>query len=317
MARIAKSNLRGALFSLAAFGVYATHDAVVKHLGAGYAPFQTIFFSTLLGFPLVTFMLMRDKTDGNLRPKHPWWVAVRTFGAVLNVVAGFYAFTVLPLAQAYAVFFAMPLIITLLSIPILGEKVGLHRGLAVVAGLVGVLIVLQPGSAPMGLGQLSALAAAFTGAFVSIIVRKIGTDERSATLMLYPMTANFLVMGALLPFVYRPMPVGDFGLLALMSCLGFTGGILIIAAYRTAPAIIVAPMQYSQILWATLYGYLFFDEMPELTTAIGTLVIIASGIYIVLREGTPKVSENRPVLESRSRAEIGVYPRISSLLRRR
>ncbi|MFM2355877.1 MAG: hypothetical protein RLZZ528_1613, partial [Pseudomonadota bacterium] len=168
-----------------------------------------------------------------------------------------------------------------------------------------------------GLGQLSALGAAFTGAFVSIIVRKIGPDERSATLMLYPMTANFLVMAAILPFVYRPMPIEHFGLLALMSCLGFTGGILIIAAYRSAPAIIVAPMQYSQILWATLYGYVFFNERPEPATAIGTLVIIASGIYIVLREGTPSVSENRPVLESRSRAEIGVFPRISSLLKRR
>jgi S-adenosylmethionine uptake transporter len=313
----ASNNLRGALLSLAAFGIYATHDAVVKFLGADYAPFQLIFFSTLLGFPLVTFMLMRDRTDGNLRPKHPWWVGVRTAAAVLNVVAGFYAFSVLPLAQAYAVFFAMPLLITLLAIPILGEKVGLHRGFAVGVGLIGVLIVLRPGQAALGLGQLSAMGAALTGAFVSIIVRKIGPDERSAVLMLYPMAANFLVMACFLPFVYRPLPVEHLGLLALMSCLGFAGGLFIIAAYRAAPAVIVAPMQYSQILWATLYGHLFFHERLDTFTLIGTAVIIGSGIYIVLREGTPSVSENQPVLESRTRAETGIFPRISMILKRR
>jgi len=312
-----QSNLRGALLALAAFGVYATHDAVVKFLGADYAPFQLVFFSTLLGFPLLTILLIRDRTDGNLRPKHPWWIAVRTFAAVLNVVAGFYAFSVLPLAQAYAVFFAMPLLITLMAIPLLGEKVGLRRGIAVGVGLVGVLIVLRPGQVPVSLGQLAALGAALTGAFVSVVVRKIGPEERAAVLMLYPMLANFVTMGIMLSFVYQPMPFEHLGLLALMSFLGFLGGLFIIAAYRAAPAIVVAPMQYSQIIWATLYGYLFFDEGLDKYTVIGTGVIIASGVYIVLREGTPSVSENTPVLQSRTRAEIGIFPRISLIWKRR
>ena len=309
--------LRGALFSLTAFGLYATHDVVVKFLGASYAPFQTIFFSTLLSFPLVTLMLMRDRTDGNLRPRQPVWVAIRTGAAILNVVAAFYPFSVLPLAQAYAIFFAMPLLITLLAIPILGEKVGIRRGLAVAAGLVGVIIVLRPGQAEFGLGQFSALGAAVTGSLVSIIVRKIGQEERSAVLMLYPMVANFLVMAFVLPFVYRPLPIEHLGLLALMSGLGFVAGLFIIAAYRTAPAVIVAPMQYSQIIWAALYGYLFFNEGVDGYTLAGTSVIVASGLYIVLREGTPAVSENRPVLESRTRAETALFPRISQILKRR
>jgi S-adenosylmethionine uptake transporter len=302
------SSLRGALLSLAAFGLYSTHDVIVKVLGEQYAPFQVIFFSVLLGFPFVTLMLMRDKTDGNLRPRHPWWVAVRTLAALLNVVAGFYAFSVLPLAQAYAIFFAMPILITLMAIPMLGERVGLHRGLAVVAGLVGVIVVLQPGSVPLGLGQLAALAAALTGAFVSVIVRRIGQDERSAVLMLYPMMLNFMATGAVLPFVYRPMPVEHLGLLALMALLGFVATLLVIEAYRTAPAIIVAPMQYSQIVWAAVYGFIFFDEEIDLPTLAGTAIIVASGIYIVLREGQPNVSENRPVLQNRGRA-VGGPPR--------
>jgi S-adenosylmethionine uptake transporter len=304
------SQLRGALLSLTAFGLYATHDAAVKFLGSSYSPIQIIFFSTLLSFPLVTLMLMRDPTDGNLRPRHPWWVAARTGAAILNVLSGFYAFSVLPLAQAYAVFFAMPLMITLLAIPMLGERIGPRRGVAVCVGLVGVLIVLRPGSAEIGLGQLSALVAAATGAFVSVVVRKIGQEERSAVLMLYPMVANFIFAAAILPFVYRPLPFDHLALLALMSALGFAGGLFIIAAYRTAPAIIVAPMHYSQIVWAALYGSLFFNESVDGWTLAGTTVIILSGIYIVLREDSPTVSKNRPVLASPTRAETGIFPRL-------
>lgn len=313
----ANSHLRGALLALAAFGIYATHDAIVKYLGAQYAPFQTIFFSTLFGFPLITTMLMRDKADANLRPRHPYWVGIRTLVAVINVVTAFYAFSTLPLAQAYAVIFSTPILITLMAIPMLGERIGLHRGIAIAVGLLGVMIVLRPGQAELGLGQLAALAASFAGAFVSVVVRKIGPDERSAVIMLYPMVANFVVMGILLPFVYVPMPITHLGLLALMSSLGFLGGLFIIAAYRTAPAIIVAPMQYSQLIWATAYGAIFFGESLDRYTVIGTTVIMASGLYIVLREGTPSVSENRPVLSSRTRAEVGIFPRIQMILKRR
>lgn len=312
---VAQSNLRGAALSLAAFGIYATHDVLVKFLGGSYSAFQLIFFSGLLGFPLVTILLMSDRTDGNLIPKHPWWTAIRTTTAVLNGLTGFYAFSVLPMAQCYAIFFAMPILITLLAIPILGEKVGLHRGLAIIVGLLGVMIVLRPGQEPLGLGHLAALAAAFLGAMTSVIVRKIGHAERSVVLMLYPMVANFVVMAVALPFVYIPVPIEHFGMMGSMALLGLLAGILIIAAYRRAPAIIVAPMQYSQIIWALLYGYFIFNEAVDFWTAVGTGVIIAAGVYIVMREDTPTVSKNRPVLETRSRFDIGTFPRIGLWLR--
>lgn len=309
-------NLRGALLSLAAFGIYATHDVVVKFLGSDYSAVQIIFFSGLLSFPLVTVMLLGDKRDGNLVPRHPWWSLARAVSAVLTGVAGFFAFSQLPLAQAYAIFFAMPLLITLMAIPMLGEKVGVRRGLAVVVGLIGVLVVLRPGEADLGLGHLAALSAAVTGALTSVIVRKIGTDERSAVLMMFPMLGNVLAMGAVLPFVYVPMPVAHLGLMGIIALFGFVAGLLVIKAYRTAPAIIVAPMQYSQILWAAFFGSVLFDETVDLYTGIGSAIIIASGIYIVLREGTPSVSENRPVLATKSRPETGAMPRISVMMQR-
>jgi S-adenosylmethionine uptake transporter len=309
--------LRGALLSLAAFGLYATHDVVVKFLGGTYSSLQILFFSGLMGFPLITIMLLGDRRDGTLIPRHPWWTALRTVSAVATGAMGFFAFSQLPMAQCYAIFFAMPLFITLMAIPMLGEKVGIRRGVAVIVGLIGVLIVLRPGGGEgFSVGHLAALGAATTGSLSSVIVRKIGKDERSVVLMLYPMVLTFVAMGAMMPFVYQPMPVTHFGLTAVIALLGLIGAFMTIAAYRTAPAVIVAPMQYSQIVWAAFYGWWFFNETVDFYTAVGSAVIIASGIYIVLREDTPSVSQNRPVLENRSRLEIGTIPRISTWLRR-
>ena len=304
---------RGALLGVCAFALYATHDAVVKVLGGGDSPFQIVFFSVLLPFPLATVMLMRDGTEGHLRPVHPWWMGFRTAASVVTAACAFYAFTTLPLPQVYAILFAQPLI-TVLAIPMLAEKVGVRRGLAVVVGLVGVVIVLRPwGGTEFALGHLAALAAAALGGFASVVVRKIGSDERSLVLLLYPMVANFVVMGAAMPFVYRPMLGGDFGLVALVATLGFLATLLVITAYRSAPAGVVAPMQYSQIVWASIYGAIFFGERLDGATVLGAGIVIASGLYILFREGRSAGSK-RPTLNTRTRLGTPGTPRVSGFV---
>jgi drug/metabolite transporter (DMT)-like permease len=306
-------NAAGALLGLGSFGIYATHDALVKLLGGHYAPAQLIFFSVLFSFPLAMLSLMRDPEPGTLRPVHPWWMALRTGASVVCGLSAFYAFSVLPLAQVYAIVFAQPLLITLLAIPVLGERVRLRRGLAVVVGLLGVLIVLRPGSTELTLGHAAALVAAVGGATASIVVRRIGQDERPVVLLIYPMAANLALMALALPWVYRPMEAGHMGLIAALAVLGWVGGVVIIMAYKAGEAVIVAPMQYSQIVWAALYGALFFGEAIDGATAAGAGVVIASGLYIVLREG--RASSARPVLNTRGRADTGTAPRPSTLLR--
>ncbi|PRX37023.1 Permease of the drug/metabolite transporter (DMT) superfamily [Meinhardsimonia xiamenensis] len=308
------SNLSGALFALAAFALFATHDVIIKWLGAVYTPFQLIFFATLMSFPLVTVMLMSDRTEAHLRPVHPWWSALRTGCVVVAMLCGFYAFSVLPLAQVYAILFMAPIVITLLSIPILGERVGWRRGLAVLAGLVGVLIVLRPGGASLTLGHLAAITSAVASGTASVIVRRIGRDERPVVLLMYPLMASYLIMGGVLGFVYEPMPVEHLAGVALIAFLGFVAGLLMIAAYRRAEAAIVAPMQYSQILWATGYGAAFFGETVDAATMTGAAVIIAAGLYIVFREARKPASQT-PVLRTRSRG-YGMSFRISPFLRR-
>ena len=308
------ANAKGAVLALIAFGLFSTHDVFVKTLGTTYSPIQIIFFSVLLSFPLVTMMLMRDAKPGTLVPVHPWWMTARTAAAVITGASAFYAFTHLPLTQTYAILFATPLIITVLSIPILGETVRLLRWAAVIVGLVGVLIVLRPGSTELSIGHGAAILAAFGGAVASIVVRKIGAEERTVVMLLYPMVANFAVMGVALVFVYKPMPIEHLGMLAVISTLAWLGSRFIIGAYQTGEAAIVAPMQYSQILWATVYGLVFFDEIPDMYTAIGATVIIASGLFIVFRESRSGASENKPVLRTRNRIGTPSAPRVSGMM---
>lgn len=311
----AHHNFRGAIFALMAMGIFATHDAVVKTLGASYSPFQIVFFGALLSFPPVAVIMLNDTREGSLRPRHPGWILLRTLLTVVTGVSAFYAFSVLPLAQVYVILFASPLIITILAIPILGERVRARRWAAVSVGLAGVIIVLRPGQADLSLGHLAALAAAVCGATASVIVRRIGADERSVVLLLYPMVGNFIATGLALPFVYRPMPLADLGLMAVIAGFGLAASFLVILAYRAGEAAIVAPMQYSQILWATAYGYVFFGEGLDGATVLGAAVIIASGLYIVFRETRTGASAHRPVTEARGRTETATTPK-SSLLQR-
>lgn len=308
-------NVKGALFALVAFGVFSTHDVFVKILGGIYSPFQIVFFSVLLSFPLATVMMMRDAKPGTLVPVHPWWMALRTGAAVVTGVTAFYAFSVLPLAQVYAILFASPLLITVLAIPVLGETVRLRRWLAVIVGLVGVLVVLRPGQTELTAGHLAALAAAVGGSLASIVVRKIGSEERPVVMLLYPMVVNFLLMACALPFVYQPMPIEHLGMLGIIAVFAWVASRLVISAYQNGEAAIIAPMQYSQIVWATGFGLLFFDETIDLATGIGAGIIIASGLYIVLRESRSGTSENTPVLRTRSRSETAITPRVSLFMR--
>ena len=298
----------GPLMALLSFALYATHDVLIRILGESYSVFQIMFFMGLLSFPFLVLMLIRDPEPGTLRAVHPYWSLTRTFCVVASAGGAFYAFTTLPLAQVYAMLFASPLLITLLSIPLLGEKVGLHRGAAVIVGLLGVIVVLRPGGTELGLGHLAALGAAALAALNSVIVRKIGADERSAVLLLYPMLANVGVMACLLPVVYVPIELPHLAMVVVVAALAFAAMLLSIGAYRRSEAALVAPMQYSQIIWATLFGAVLFGESPDLWTIVGAGLIVASGLYIVFRESRRNVSENQPVLQTRLRGESVAAP---------
>lgn len=277
------SNLRGAVFSVLAFALYSLSDITIKFLGADYSTIQIVFFAGMASFPLVVLQMMAQGAPVPMRPVMPRLTAIRMVLVVFNSIFVSYAFANLPLSQAYAIFFLMPLFICVLAVPLLGERIDLARGLAVLAGLVGVVVVLRPGVMQVELAHLSALLGATIGAVYYIIIRKSGTVESMAVLMLYPTLAQVLAMAVLLPFVYRPMPIEHLGISALMAVEGFVGSLCIVWAYRAAPAVVVAPMQYVQIIVATLFGTLYFGEAMDALTVLGIGIIIAAGLYIMLR----------------------------------
>jgi len=277
------SNLKGALLGLTAMGLFACSDVTIKALGAGYHPLQIIFFAGLMSIPLLAGMAMADPAAASLRPVRPGLMALRCAIVVLNGICGTYAFATLPLAQCYAIFFTMPIFITLLSALLLGERIDGPRGVAVVAGLVGVVVALDPGSSALQWGHAVALTGAVFGAANYVIIRLSGGVERTVVMILYPIMLQLVVAAVVLPFVYVAMPFLDLGLTAVMAATAFVGYLAVIAAYRHAPGIVVAPMQYSQILWAAVLGALLFDEAMSLRTMAGVVVIIAAGVVIVTR----------------------------------
>lgn len=279
------SPLRGALLALAAFFAYACSDVSIKALGHGLNSFQVMFFSACCTLPFILIQIFARDRRASLRPNLPRLTALRVVNGLLGSGFVTYSFTHLPLAQCYAIFFTMPLMITVLAWPLLGERIDLLRGLIIVAGFGGVLVALQPGSMTFQLAHLTAICGAITGALNSLILRKIGHREKSGVILLYPVLGQILGAGLIVPFVWLPLTLGDWYIGLQQGLLGTAGGMFIIAAYRTAPAIVVAPMQYSQIFWASLLAFALWGERPPQITAMGIGIIIAAGIALLFAAG--------------------------------
>ncbi|MEI6099545.1 MAG: DMT family transporter [Alphaproteobacteria bacterium] len=277
--------LRGALLALASFFAYACTDVSIKALGHGMSAFQVMFLAALCTIPPVLMQIFWVDRKASLRPALPGLTALRVVISVIGSAFVTYTFTHLPLEQCYAVFFTMPLIITVLAWPLLGEPIDPLRGVIILIGFVGVLIALQPGSTSFQLAHLAAVGGAITGALNSLILRKIGHREKAGVILLYPVLAQLLGAGLIMPFVWQPLTAADWYVGIQMGFLGTAGGLFIIAAYRTAPAIVVAPMQYSQIIWASLLGYVLWGERPTLYTTMGIAVIVAAGMALLFVAG--------------------------------
>jgi len=289
--------LAGSAIALLAFAVFSTHDALIKSVTAT-SVFQIAFFIVLFSFVPFSFFLALDASKKSLRPRLPGLVALRCLFSLGSLLSAIYAFQALPLAQVYPLIFSAPILITLLAIPILGEKVHLFRWFAIAFGMLGVLVVLRPGQVPMSTGHFAALLAAACVACTAVVTRKIGARELSVTLILYPMLVNTVFTGICLLFVYQPMSGRTLLTLAAVGMLSVLGQALLIRAYRLSEAQFVAPMQYSQMIWAILYGSLFFGEIPDRFVIYGGLIIVASGLLFLWRE--LMVSVTKPVLRTRN-----------------
>ena len=292
----------GLVFALFGFAIYSTHDAVVKSL-QDYHVFQIVFFAMLFSYVPFSIARIVENKPQSMSPANPLLLVTRACLHVGALCFGFYAFSSLPMVEAYVILFCTPLIISVLAIWFLGEQIAFARWLAIAMGLVGVVIVLRPSVETIELGHFAALAAAFCSGITAVISRKIGSTENMATMILFPLLATIIVSGSALYFVYKPMPLMDMALMFLVGALGLLGQYSVLTGFRMAPAAYVGPMQYSQIVWAILFGYVFFGETIDKWVVIGSLITVLSGVAIIWRElAVSKVQAN---LNTRNARMVG------------
>lgn len=274
--------LKGALYGLLGFGLFSLADATIKFLGGTYNPVQIVAFAGAFSLPLIGLLWLRAPVS--LRPVHPWMMAIRTAALIVNGLLVTYTFTVMPLAQAYAIFFTLPLVLTILAWPVLGDRIDLISGLAVVVGLVGVMVALDPGRIEFGIGHVAAVGGVVMAAVHYLIVRKTGGAEANVPMLFYPVLGQTVSAFLLLPGRYVPMPAADLATVAGLALAGFCGTLTMFAAYRAAAPIIVAPTQYSQIAWAALFGALFFGEPMTWQAGLGMGIIALAGMMVLVRK---------------------------------
>jgi drug/metabolite transporter (DMT)-like permease len=269
-----------------AFGLFSLMDATVKWLSASYPVPQILMCNALFALLPVGVMAMRRGGRSQLRTRRLGLHLLRGLLGTTSGLLAFYAFSRLPLADAYAIIFATPLLITALSVPILREAVGWRRWSAVVVGFIGVLVMLRPGVAPIGAGNLAALGAACAAACAVLLMRKLSVTETTTSIAFYSnVTAAVLTGIAFGPMFVAPTP-HDLALMATSGLIGGTALLVLIAAYRRSPAALVAPFQYSQMLWAIMLGALIWGDLPEPVMLLGAAIVTASGLFILYRERT-------------------------------
>jgi drug/metabolite transporter (DMT)-like permease len=273
-------------FSMLAYFLFASSDAIVKLLVQRYSVFQLIPFQVC--FALIPVLGTMLATGGLRAPrrKNLRLLAVRALLAGVGTVIGIYAFSQLPMADVYAIAFCTPLLVTLLSIPILGERVGLRRWSAVVVGFVGVLVMVRPGFTTLAMGHLAALATAFTGAGTVLLMRHLRGAESPSVMVASVMVGLLTVSLPVLPFVFLMPTASDLALSAasglMMGCAQFC----ILRALSLASAATVAPMQYSMMVWAVVYGLVVFGQPVSPFVLAGAAIVVLSSLYTMNRERT-------------------------------
>ncbi|MCQ4159003.1 DMT family transporter [Roseomonas sp. GC11] len=287
---------RAILCVMGAAATFALAAVAVKLLGGAVPVMQVILCRNLFAIPPLLALALWQAPRGNrlsvLATRNPWAHAQRTLYGLVGMFGSFYGYIHLPMAMVTALGFTMPLFLTALSVPLLGEKVGWRRSCAVLVGFCGVLLMLRPGAGD-GMGEgalhlpatLAVLAGAVAWALAMITIRRMGEQgESGSAIVLWFAIGGALVggLGAIPGWVW-PTP-GQWALLAAVGLVSSLAQLLMTAAYRSGDTTLIAPFEYSGILWTMSFGMLLWGEMPDGWDFAGIAVLVASGLYIWHRE---------------------------------
>ena len=274
----------GIVLMLTGIAGFAIMDATIKWMTADFPVIQVAALRSWFGLPLLCLVALRGGGLRSLHTSRPLVHAGRYLLVLGLTLTFFWALSQMKLVDAIAITFAAPIFITALSVPLLGEPVGLHRWLAVVAGFVGVLVMLRPGAGVFQWASIVVLVSVVFYALLMITTRALKSTESPAALMLYPQLGVSLTGILVAPFFWVPPSLADLGLFAIAGLFGSVGIMCITHAFRLAPAALITPFEYSSLLWAALLGFLLWGDLPDSYTLAGAAIVIASGLYIIYRE---------------------------------
>jgi len=281
-----QERLRGIACMVAAVFVFSIMDSLMKRLSAHYGPLQISCLRCIASLLFLLLPITWQKNWASLRPKN---APLHLFRAVLGIgMLGSFVFAVhrLTLAQTYSLFLAAPLLMTALSVPIHGEKVTGRRWLAILVGLSGVLVILQP----WGGGSFSMLAAAAAAlatlcySLSALTVRTLGRGNSSLSMVFWYLLLVSLGSGALAIGDWRPVPPSDWGWLVGIGVTGALGQMWLTDAFRRAPPSVVGPFEYTAILWAFGIDWIFWSATPSLSLLTGACIVAVSGIVVIIDE---------------------------------
>lgn len=275
-------------------GVLLTMASILK-AQPGFPPGEMVFFRSFFAIiPLIIVLVWRRELVAGIKTKRPLSHVLRGLLGVGGMGFGFFALTQLPLPEAVAIGYAMPLLIVVFSAIFLKERVGIYRWSAVLVGMIGVAVIIAPritifsgGTGAMNgatVGVAAALISACFGATAQLMVRQLVRTERSATIVLYFSITATAISLLTIPFGWVwPNPV-EMAMLISVGILGGIGQTIMTESYRYAPMSVIAPFEYTSLVFSILIGFFIFSEVPTVAMILGSLIVVASGIFIIFRE---------------------------------
>lgn len=282
-ARALRADNGGILLILAAIVLIVTMNTIAKHLATDGIPVLQLVWARFVFHLLTALPIVILFYRPQLRTARPATQIGRSAILLGMNICFFFGLKLMPLAEVTSMMFAAPLFLIGLSVAILGETVGPRRWLGVAAGFAGIFMILKP-SAEMDIAYLVPLGAAFLYSCYQLITRLISAGEHPVTTFLYTPVAGAVLITAVLPWIWVMPDAKAWALMVLTGMLGAIGHLLLINAYKRSEASLLAPFSYSSILWASLFGWLFFGWLPDAWAIGGAVLIVASGLYIWQRE---------------------------------
>lgn len=277
-------SMRGMAYMAIGMFLFSAVDTQGKFLTETLHPIQVVW-SRQMGLVLGVIVLLALRGVSVLATKHPYLQVTRGALAAGSATTFIFAVSFVPLADAVAVSFVAPFIVTLLGALILREPVGIRRWSAVTIGFIGTLIVIRPGLGVIHPAVFLVLIAALLFALRQILSRHLSGSDRTETTVAYTALVSIVILTVPLPFVWIwPTTGTQIILLTSMAIFAAVAEFCVIKALEVAQAVVVAPLQYSLLIWSTFYGYVIFSDLPDLWTWVGALIIMATGLYTLHRE---------------------------------